>query len=54
MAEANIRLLENDIALNLATRDAYPNTVFDVYYGQLVADPVGTVKGIYDHFGLAW
>ena len=54
MAEANIRLLENDIALNLATRDTYPNTVFDVYYEQLVADPVGTVKGVYDHFGLAW
>jgi len=54
MAEANTRFLENEIALNLATRDTHPNAVFDVYYDRLVANPVDTVKGIYDHFGLAW
>ena len=25
-----------------------------MFYDWLVGDPLGTVKGIYDHFGLAW
>jgi hypothetical protein len=25
-----------------------------VYYDRLVADPIGTVRGIYDHYDLAW
>jgi hypothetical protein len=25
-----------------------------VYYDRLVADPIGTVRDIYDHYGLAW
>ena len=24
----------------------------DVYYDDFVADPIGTVEGVYDHFGL--
>ena len=28
--------------------------MFDVYYDRLVADPVGTVRGIYERFGLDW
>jgi hypothetical protein len=54
MAEANVSLQEHEIALNLATRDAHPGRVFDVHYDRLVADPIGTVRGIYDHYGLAW
>ncbi len=27
---------------------------FDVYYDRIVADPIGTVRSIYDHYGLAW
>ena len=53
MAEANVSLQEHELALNLAARDAHPGKVFDVYYDQLVADPVGTVRGVYDHYGLA-
>jgi hypothetical protein len=54
MAEAHLRLQEHEIALNLAARDAHPGAVFDVYYDRLVADPVGTVRGVYEHFGLVW
>ena len=54
MAQANLRHQEHEIALNLAARDTHPGTVFDVYYERLVADPIGTVRGVYDHYGLAW
>jgi hypothetical protein len=54
MAEANVRLQEHEIALNLAARDAHPGAVLDVHYDRLIADPVGTVRSIYDHFGLVW
>lgn len=53
-AEANLALLENEVNLNLAARNDYPNGVFDVYYDALVSDPIGTVKRIYEYFGLAW
>jgi hypothetical protein len=35
-------------------RDAHPGALFDVYYDGLVADPIGTVRDIYDHYDLAW
>lgn len=54
MARANLDHQSHEIALNLAARDAHPGAVFDVYYAQLVADPIGTVRGIYDHYELAW
>ena len=53
-AKANLGLQEREVALNLAARNMYPGLVFDVYYDHLVADPIGTVRGIYDRFGLAW
>lgn len=54
MAETSIRHLESMVVRNLAARDAHPSVVYDVYYERLVADPIGTVRGIYDHFGLNW
>ena len=54
MALANLRYLANEARRNLAARAARPNAVFDVPYHRLVADPIGTVKGIYEHFGLDW
>ncbi|MCP4519707.1 MAG: sulfotransferase, partial [Delftia sp.] len=54
MLEANFDLLERMIASNRAARAAHPGLVLDVHYEQLVADPVGTVRGIYQHFELPW
>ncbi len=54
MAQANLSLQEHEIAANLAARDAHPGVVFDVYYDRLVADPIGTVRSVYGHYGLAW
>jgi hypothetical protein len=54
MAQALLSLQQHEIERNLAARDGHPGAVFDVYYDQLVADPIGTVRGVYDHFGLAW
>lgn len=39
---------------NLAFRAKHPGRIYDVYYDALVSDPVGTVRGIYAHFGLPW
>jgi hypothetical protein len=54
MTEAVLSFHEHQIARNLAARDAHPGALFDVYYDRLVADPIGTVRDIYDHYGLAW
>lgn len=52
MAAMNLRLLETEIAGNLAAREANPDVVYDVWYDELVADPTGTVRRIYERFGL--
>jgi hypothetical protein len=52
MAEMNLRLLEIEIMGNLAAREANPDVVHDVWYDELVADPTGTVRRIYERFGL--
>ncbi len=54
MTETILSFHEHQIARNLAARDAHPGALFDVYYDQLAADPVGAVRDIYDHYGLAW
>jgi hypothetical protein len=39
----------------MAARERHdPAHFFDVGYGDLVADPVGTVEAVYAHFGLPW
>jgi hypothetical protein len=54
MTEAILSFHEHQIARNLATRDSHPGALFDVHYDRLVADPIGTVRDIYDHYDLAW
>jgi hypothetical protein len=54
MTEAILSFHEHQIARNLQARDVHPGALFDVYYDRLVADPIGTVRDIYDHYGLAW
>ncbi len=54
MTEAILSFHEHQIARNLAARDAHPGALFDVYYDRLVADPIGTVRDIYNHYDLAW
>jgi hypothetical protein len=54
MTEAILSLQEHQIERNLAARDTHPGVLFDVYYDRLIADPIGTVRDIYDHYDLAW
>jgi hypothetical protein len=54
LARANLQFLAQEARRNLAARAAHPEAVLDVHYRQLVADPIGTVKSIYTHFGLEW
>ena len=53
-ADANLSLLEWGATQNMAARDRLPQPVYDVYYEGLVADPIGTAREVYDHFGLEW
>ena len=54
MTDAILSLHEHQITRNLEARDAHPGALLDVYYDRLIADPIGTVRNIYDHYGLAW
>lgn len=54
MAETFMRALEKAATASLTFRETNPGIIYDVFYDKLVADPIGTVKGVYDHFGLAW
>lgn len=47
-------LNESWLRRNLAFRETNPGVIYDVYYKDLVADPIGTVKNIYKHFALPW
>ena len=54
MAQANLDFLAYQARSNLAARRRCPGAVYDVAYDRLVTDPIGTVRDIYDHYGLAW
>lgn len=54
MANLLLRTYETLGKRHLAFRETNPDVVYDVFYDSLVSDPVGTVRGIYSHFGLSW
>lgn len=56
MAQANISMMATFLQRNRQTRkDPVVNKmVLDLPFGDLVADPLGTVRLVYDHFGLAF
>jgi len=54
MASANLSFLANEIRRNLAARGTRSGAILDVYYRRLTAEPIGTVRDIYKHFGLSW
>ncbi|MCP4109232.1 MAG: sulfotransferase [Desulfobacteraceae bacterium] len=53
-ARKNMEAMAGWIAPCMAARSANPDRIYDVYYNDLIADPVGTVKAVYDHFRLDW
>jgi len=54
LARANLQLLLTEMDRNLSFRERHPEKVLDLQYGKLMADPTGTVKRIYRHWGLTW
>ena len=54
MAKVNIDTLVQWANSSMAVRDSRTTRVHDVYYDLLVADPIGTVKRIYDQYELEW
>ena len=51
-ALASLKLLEEELKRNLRDREARAGAVYDVLYDDLIVDPKGTVRAIYDHYGL--
>jgi hypothetical protein len=54
MADLIIRVYENWFRRNLEFRVARPGVIYDVFFGALVSDPIGTVRYIYAHHDLPW
>jgi hypothetical protein len=55
MAKVNTRWLESVADRTIDQRAAIPpSRLLDVSYRSLIADPVGTVRHIHQHFGLPW
>ena len=52
MVALNSRLLEKMTEQNLEARSRLGDRVFDVYFSELLEDPAGAVRRIYDHFEL--
>jgi hypothetical protein len=53
-AELTTQLWEKEIQRNLEARQANPGIVYDVHYQDLIADPLRTIRGIYNNFDLPW
>ncbi|MFZ0546849.1 MAG: sulfotransferase [Candidatus Promineifilaceae bacterium] len=54
MAQANLELMTVELTRNEAGRKKYPDRILDIEYEGLIADPIGTIKKIYDHFNLLY
>jgi hypothetical protein len=54
LVDTALSIFEYAMESNLNARNRYPESVFDVRYDHLVADPAGVVKEIYDHYDLPW
>ncbi|UCD98595.1 MAG: sulfotransferase [Chloroflexota bacterium] len=54
MAKLLLRSYETLGKRNIAFREDNLDVIFDVYYDNLVSDPIGTVQGIYSHLDLPW
>ena len=54
MGERNIARIESLAPSSLKFRESNRNVIYDVYYDQLVSDPIYAVRSIYSHFGLVW
>jgi hypothetical protein len=53
LGSANLDLVATGMDRLLAEREASrDDAIHDVYYDDLVADPVGTVRGVHERFGL--
>jgi hypothetical protein len=54
LTSLTLRTYESWFRRNLDFRAAHPGVIYDVYFDSFVSDPIGTVRGIYSHFGLPW
>jgi hypothetical protein len=57
LAEVNKKMFAYCLETNRKNRDDSPvnnDSLLDIQYAQLVADPIGTVRKIYSHFEIPW
>lgn len=53
-AMLHLDILSQWTTASMAFQDRHPGLVHDVLYTNLIADPVGVIKGIYQRFNLPW
>lgn len=54
MSSLTLHAYEVSARRNLEFRAAHPGVIYDVFYDDLVSDPLETVRSIYSHFDLPW
>lgn len=54
MASDNMDFIEGMMTKNMEQRKEMGKHVYDVMYKDLIKDPVGTIKGIYQHYNIPW
>jgi hypothetical protein len=47
-------MVRRNLGATLQARETHPGRIHDVAYDELMRDPVGTIRGIYQRFGLPW
>ena len=52
--EREIRDVSTRIRECMVTREKHPGRILDLRYTNLIRDPVGTARHVYEHFGFEW
>lgn len=52
ITDRTLSLYESWLKRSIAYRESHPNSVLDIFFKDLVSDPIGTVRNVYTHFDL--
>lgn len=54
MGKMHLEFMSQFTLQSMQQRQNMPDVILDIYYPELLADPIQTVRNIYDHFALPW
>jgi hypothetical protein len=54
ITDRTLSLYESWFKRSIAYRESHPNSVVDVFFKDLVSDPIGSVRNVYSRFDLPW